>query len=108
MINNKFPFPKDWDITNERTVKYFNKCSKYVDSQEELLSLFHIKLFFYIYCYVMIFIIIISTILIIIYRDSYIIKRSSPKLLIIFCIGCIINIGNSYGIQVRVFFIFLF
>ncbi|ORX82935.1 hypothetical protein BCR32DRAFT_267320 [Anaeromyces robustus] len=100
MINDKFPFPDDWDKKNPRTVSYFNKCSQYVDSQEELLSLFHLKSFFYIYCYFMIICIIISAILILIYRNNYIIKRSSPYLLIQFCIGCIICISNSYGIQV--------
>jgi len=102
MLNDKFPFPENWDKDNKRTVTYFNKCSQFVDSQEELLSLFHIKLFYYIYCYIMIICFIISAILIIIYKDNYIIKRSSPELLIMFCIGCIICVSNSYGIQVRI------
>jgi len=101
IINDKFPFPEDWDINNERTVAYFNKCSQYVETQQELISLFHIKPFYYIYSYVMIICISISTIFIIICRDNYIIKRTSPMLLIIFCIGCIICITNSYGIQVH-------
>jgi len=107
IINDKFPFPEDWDINNERTVAYFNKCSQYVETQQELISLFHIKPFYYIYSYVMIICISISTIFIIICRDNYIIKRTSPMLLIIFCIGCIICITNSYGIQVIIFIKFL-
>jgi len=103
IINDKFPFPEDWDIDNTRTVSYFNKCSQYVDSQQELISLFHIKPFYYIYCYIMVICIIISAILIIICRDNYIIKRTSPLLLIMFCIGCIICIVNSYGIQVIIY-----
>jgi len=100
--NNNIPFPDDWDKENTRAVAYFNKCSKFVNSQEELLSMFHIKLFYHIYCYVMIICVILSAILILIFKNNYIIKRTSPNLLIMFCIGCIICISNSYGIQVSV------
>lgn len=96
-----FPFPDEWDSTNERANGYYERCQGYVKTQEEFVSLLDIRPHFHVICQFLIAYIFITGILIIIFRNKYIIKRNNPELTLYFSLGCIINIADSYGVDVN-------
>ncbi|ORX82932.1 hypothetical protein BCR32DRAFT_157413 [Anaeromyces robustus] len=70
----KFEFPSDkLDITNERAHTFIEKCEEYVDSMDEILSIF----------------------------DDYKSLNSSFRLTLFFSAGGLINIANSYFVQIN-------
>jgi len=103
MAKEHYDFPSNlWDENNERAKSFFNKCYEYSNTLEDMLSLFDISIVYYILSVTIIIYFLVTFILIILFRKNYKILNNSILLSLYFSVGGLIDVVNSFLIQVNI------
>lgn len=99
-IQNKLPFPNEWNKNNSDSVLFYNKCEPYVETYEELNNLTNISLFFKIFGISVIIIILFINIWLFTYHNNYVFRRQCRKYYIFLMIGSSVVLTDTYLLEV--------
>jgi len=93
-------FPYNWDIDNNSQLEYYEKCLPYIKESNDYNNLINKSKFFYIYGIVAIIYFVLLSLILIKYRNHYILKRQGKVYFFLFILGSFVNSINSYTFQV--------
>jgi len=107
MAKEDFKFPNDkWDESNERALSFFEKCYTYTDTLDDMMALFDISFIYYILCISIFIYFVVTSIVIFTCRKNYKFLNSNAGFTFLFSLGGLINVVNSFLIQVFIYKIF--
>jgi len=96
-----FPFPSEWNATNERAVKEYNKCGEYYDDENKFVDHYKKGSLYHILCIILLTYSIGSVLVLLKFRKSYEITKCNLSLIMLYSSGVVINILSSYLNQVH-------
>eukprot|EP00833_Pecoramyces_ruminatium_P005490 jgi/Orpsp1_1/1179522/evm.model.c7180000069691.1 len=91
-------FPKDWDIDNESLFKFYAKCLPYIKSEDDYEYIVQKHILFKIFGTGAIAYFVILGLMLIRYRNHYILQRQG-KHFYFFLVGSLITSINSFLVQ---------
>ncbi|OUM68530.1 hypothetical protein PIROE2DRAFT_3661 [Piromyces sp. E2] len=97
-----FPFPSEWNVTNDRAIKDFNKCGEYYDDENEFLDHYKKGVLYHILCIILVVYAIGSVLVLLKFRKKYEIKKCNLSLIMLYSTGVVVNILSSYLNQVYI------
>jgi len=100
MAKEDFEFPDQWDDSNERAHLFFDKCYSYTNTLEDMMALFDISFVYYILCVCIFVYFIVTSIVIFACRKNYRFLNNNAGFTFLFSLGGLINVVNSFLIQV--------